>query len=96
MNESIDYGDIDYEDKETTESVPGEVSVTETILVYVPGAVGGKWVTSDPDDDDQESVTFSKDIHLAFEFTDIEHAKRSKYLIETEFNIESLVMVESK
>lgn len=53
-------------------------------FVFVPPTDGGKivsWVTSDPDG--EESLAFNKDFRLAFEFKDIDHARRAKYLAST-------------
>lgn len=52
--------------------------------------VGGKWVTSDPDNESQ--LSFNKDIHAAFEFPDYDHAKRAVDLISIESNADALIL----
>lgn len=60
-------------------------------FVFVPPADGSKivsWVMTDPDS--EESMTFNKDFRLAFEFKDVEHARRAKYLACTMLNVDTV------
>jgi hypothetical protein len=62
--------------------------------VAVDGLTGTRWVTFDPDGEDE--LTFNKDRKAAFEFQDYEHAKRARDIIGIEMNVEAFILGEMR
>lgn len=96
-------GSQDFADSHKEFLTPNEyvaITSTETIspsIYYVCTPVKDKgnilsWLTSDPDG--EEDLTFNKDFRLAFEFKDIEHARRGKNLIDILNDTDAIILGE--